>query len=213
MLRKRVERYRTYRSVAHVDVVHVHIFYNVDLSLVLAQTPHTNAMTPIAVQILHQDIRAVRLEAYAIVAVVDMAVLYHNVRRPQRIPPIGITGLDAGVGAVRIDGQIVVCDITAVRDDVEPIGRVDEVDVSHTTTFQADDREQDWSHDGRIDLKKFPPDLPLSVNSPAAVDIDVFAANLEEGGLILEGVLEAVGLPVVGVCREFDRALNIFYLI
>ena len=58
-------------------------------------------------------------------------------------------------------------------------------------------------------MEKLPPDLPLPVNSPATVEIDVFAADLKERRLVLEGVLEAVRLLVVGVGREFDRALNI----
>ena len=79
-------------------------------------------MTHVTVQILHQDIRAVRLETNTIIPVVDMAVLNDYNRRPERIPSIRVTRLDARVGTVRVDGQVVVRHVAAVRDNVEPIG-------------------------------------------------------------------------------------------
>lgn len=45
--------------------------------------------------------------------------------------------------------------------------------------------------------------MAVAVEGAAAVDVDVGAAELEEGGGVLEDLLEGVGLPVGGVVCEF----------
>jgi hypothetical protein len=52
--------------------------------------------------------------------------------------------------------------------------------------------------------------LAVSVQSTTSVDVDVLAAELEEGGGVLEDLLEGVGLPVIGVVRELNVALDIY---
>lgn len=54
------------------------------------------------------------------------------------------------------------------------------------------------------------PDLAVAVNGTAAVYIDVGATELEEGGDVLEDLLEGMGLPVGGIVGELNCALNVF---
>jgi hypothetical protein len=51
--------------------------------------------------------------------------------------------------------------------------------------------------------------LAVSVQSTASVDVDVLAAELEEGGGVLEDLLKGIGLPVIGVVGELNVALDV----
>lgn len=53
------------------------------------------------------------------------------------------------------------------------------------------------------------PGLTVAVQGTAAVDVDVFASNLEKGGCILEHLLEGVGLPVISIVCELNGSLDI----
>lgn len=52
------------------------------------------------------------------------------------------------------------------------------------------------------------PDLAVSVEHPASIDIDISPTELEKRGGVLVDLLEAVFLPVGGVVRELDVRLN-----
>jgi len=51
--------------------------------------------------------------------------------------------------------------------------------------------------------------LAVSVDETTTVDIDVVSTELEEGGNILENLLECICLPIVGVIGKLDVALNV----
>lgn len=51
--------------------------------------------------------------------------------------------------------------------------------------------------------------MAVAVEGAAAVDVDVLAAELEEGRGVLEGVVEGVLLPVIRVVGELDGALDV----
>ena len=53
------------------------------------------------------------------------------------------------------------------------------------------------------------PDLAVAVDRASTVDVDVGAAELEEGRGILKDLLEGVCLPVIGVVGELDRSLDV----
>lgn len=75
--------------------------------------------------------------------------------------------------------------------------------------MQPDDAEQDRAQDVDVLCEEVVPDLAVAVEGAAAVDVDVLAAELEEGGGVLEGVVEGVLLPVVGVVGELDGSLDV----
>ena len=74
--------------------------------------------------------------------------------------------------------------------------------------MKLDNTKQDWPQDIDVFSVEIIPDLSIAVEHAAAVDIDVLAAELEEGGGVLEDLTETVGLPVVRVVGKLDVALD-----
>ena len=54
------------------------------------------------------------------------------------------------------------------------------------------------------------PCLTVAVEGATAIDVDVIASELEEGGSVLESLEEAICLPIVGVVGEENAALDIW---
>lgn len=189
---------RAVRGGGHADVIHVYILYNIILARILSQRPDTDAVGPRAVQPLHYDVGAVWLKRDAVVAIVDDAVLDRDGRGAVRVPAVGILGR-IGVICAAGDGDVVVDDVGGVYDDVEPLRGEAHVDVADAAAGQADDAEKDRAQDINVLGVPVVPDLAVAVERAAAVDVDVLAANLPECGGILEGKVEGIGVPVVGI--------------
>jgi hypothetical protein len=189
---------RAVRRRGHADVVHIYILNNIILARILSQRPDTDSVGPRTVQTLHHDVGAVRLKRDAVVAVVDDAVLDRDGRGAVRVPAVRVL-CRIGVVCAAGDGDVVVDDVGGVYDDVEPLRGESHVDVADAAAGQADDAEQDRAQD--VDVLGVPvvPDLAVAIECAAPVDVDVLAANLPECGGVLEGKVEGVGVPVVGV--------------
>lgn len=91
-----------------------------------------------------------------------------------------------------------------------PRRRMSQFQRSNRATFQTDDAHQDGTLKRSILSKQIIPDLAVAVNCTTAVNVDVFAAEFEEGGGVLEDDLEGVVDPVVCVVGELDCAGDIF---
>jgi hypothetical protein len=63
---RKTESGDTYRGVVHGDVVDEDVLDNVDLALVLAKGADGDAVRPVTVHVLHEDVGAVRLERDAV---------------------------------------------------------------------------------------------------------------------------------------------------
>lgn len=88
------------------------------------------------------------------------------------------------------DFNIVVDDILAVSDDVEPLWRIDEVQVGNLTSLETIYCEENGSN-------TLPgPSTAVAIQTASTVDVDIATTNLEERHSLLECVLEGVGTPV-----------------
>jgi hypothetical protein len=74
---------------------------------------------------------------------------------------------------------------------------------------EPDCAEEDGAQDVDVGGVEVVPDLPVAIDGAAAVDVDVGSAELEEGGGVLEGLVEGVGEPVAGVVGELEGALDV----
>jgi hypothetical protein len=75
-------------GVGHGDVVDEDIFYNVGFCGVLSERTDTDAVTAVALQVLHENVGGVGLEGDAVVAVVDHRVLDDDVVAAISVPSI-----------------------------------------------------------------------------------------------------------------------------
>ena len=115
-------------GIAHSDVVHGDVLHNVSLTRVLTQRPHTDAVAAITVQVLHHNLRTVRFERHAIVAVIDDRVLDDNIARSIRVPAVRVL-CDIAAGRVATDGDVVEDHIARVRNEVVPLRRVSQIQI------------------------------------------------------------------------------------
>jgi len=159
-------------------------------------------------QVLNQNLRAVWLERDAVVAIVDDRILNDNVGAAVRIPTIGVLRCDV-VLAIATDVDILKDHVRAVGHEVVVLRRVTEVEVGDGTIVQADGAEEDGSENVDILSVQVVPNLSVAVEHASAVDVDVFATQLEESGRVLERLEEGVCLPVVRVIGELDVCLDI----
>ena len=100
--------------------------------------------------------------------------------------------------------------IGGVRNKVVPLRAVSHVDIRDVSTLETDGAEQDRTQDVDVLGVEIVPDLAVAINGSAAVDVDVLATELEEGGRVLENLVEGVLLPVVGVICELECALDVY---
>lgn len=107
-----------------------------------------------------------------------------------------------GILVLAVDFDVVVYDILAVSDDVEPLRRVYEVQVGDLTSFEAVDCEEDRPY------LLSSPYAAISIQAAPTVDIHVAATNLEERYGLLERVLESIGRPVGSIWSEDDLSLD-----
>lgn len=138
-----------------------------------------------------------------------MRVLDHNVRAAVRIPPIGVLRRAARHTASR-NGNIAKHDVCRICNQVVPLRRISEVQIGDATAVQADSAKKDGAQDVDVFGIEIIPHLAVAVERASAKYIDICAAELEEGGCVLEDLLEGVGLPVVGVVCELDGALDVY---
>lgn len=74
--------------------------------------------------------------------------------------------------------------------------------------MELDNAKQDRSQNVDVFGVEIIPDLAVAVKHAATVDIDILAAELEEGRGVLKDLAKAIGLPVVGVIAKLDVALD-----
>ena len=75
--------------------------------------------------------------------------------------------------------------------------------------MQTHSTKQNRSQDVDVLSIQIIPDLAVTIEETTTVDIDIISSELEEGGGILEDLLESVCLPVVCVVGELDVTLDI----
>jgi len=200
---------RTVRRIRHTDVVHVNVLDNINLSWVLAQRTNTNTVAAVADQVLNNDVGAVRLERHAIVAVVDVRVLDHDVVGTVRVPAIRVFSRVLALAAAE-DVDVVKYDVGGVGNECVPLRTVSELQIGDGGAFRTNHTEENGTEDVDILGVEVVPGLTVSIEGAAPVDVDVLAAELEEGGGVLVNLLERVGLPVVGIVCELDGSLDVF---
>ena len=137
-----------------------------------------------------------------------MAVLDDDVVAAVRIPAISVLG-GVVVRAATSNVDVAEDDIGAVDDEVVLLRAVAELEVGNGAALQANGAEQDGPQDVDVLGIQVVPHLAIAVEGAAAVDVDVLASELEEGGRILENLLEGIGLPVMSVVCELDSSLDI----
>lgn len=106
--------------VGQRHVVDVQVLHDIELFGILAQRANRNTMGRVALETLYQDVRAVGLKSDAVVVVVDVRVLDHDVIGSVRVPSIEIL---RGVLRSRLGKDVNVRDdeVRAVRDQVMPL--------------------------------------------------------------------------------------------
>lgn len=73
----------------------------------------------------------------------------------------------------------------------------------------ASDAKEDRAENVDILSVEIVPNLTIAIEHATTVHIHIFTSELEEGGSILEGLVEGVGLPVVRIIGKLDIGLNI----
>ena len=165
-------------------------------------------MRPVADEVLHDDVGGVGLERDAVVAIVDVRVLDHDVAAAVCVPAIGIFSRVLAHTAAR-DVDVGEHDICGVGDERVPLWAVAELQVLDRRALETNSTEEDGAQDVDVLRIKVVPGLAVTVEGTAAVDVDILASELEEGGGVLESLVESVLLPVVGVVGELDGSLDI----
>lgn len=99
--------------------------------------------------------------------------------------------------------------VARVCHKVVPLWRVSQVQVLDTAPLEPNCSEENRAEDVDILRIEIIPHLAVAIECTTAVDIDIGAAELEERGCVLEGLVEGIGLPVVGVVAELDGSLNV----
>lgn len=173
-------------------------------------------------QILHEDFRAVGFEGDAVynisinlvdsscihtITIIDNRILNDDILRAIDIPAIRILGRIVAF-AEPADVDPVKQHVRRVCDEMVPLRRVAQLQRTDRAPVQADDAHQDRPQDQVVLRVQVVPHLPVAVQRAGAVDVDVFAAELEEGRRVLEALSEGVRLPVVGVVGELDVAVD-----
>lgn len=74
--------------------------------------------------------------------------------------------------------------------------------------MEANGPKENRSQDILVLRIEIVPHLAVTVQHPAAIDVDIVATELEEGGGILIDLLETVFLPVLCIIRKLDVALD-----
>ena len=187
---------------------YIDVLYDVDFTGILSQATNTDAVAAVADNVLHEDVGAVRLEGHAVVAVVDDAVLDDNVGRAVCVPAVGVFGNVAGL-AEPADRDVVEDDVGTVCNPVVVLRRVSEIQVGDRAAMQANSAKQDGAQDVDVLGIEVIPDLTVAVEDTSTVDVDISATELKERGGVLEGLVECILLPVVGVVCELDVTLDV----
>lgn len=166
-------------------------------------------MAAVTLEILHNDVCAVWLERHAVIAIIDMAILNDNIAAPVCIPSIGVLRRVVALTEAA-NRDVAENDVGRVRNEVVVLRGVAEVEVGDGATMQTDSTEKDWTEDVDILGVEVVPDLTITVNGAAAINIYVCPAKLKEGGGVLEGLVEGVLLPVVGIIGELNVTLDVW---
>lgn len=159
-------------------------------------------------EVLHDNVGRVRLEGDAVVTVVDVRVLDHDVAAAVRVPAVSVLGWVRGRAAAE-DVDVREDDICGVGNQRVPLRAVAELQVLDSGALQADGAEEDWTKDVNVLGVEIVPGLAVAIKSSATIYIDILATKLEESGGVLEGLIERILLPVVGVVGELDHSLNV----
>lgn len=101
--------------------------------------------------------------------------------------------------------------IRRISNNMIPRRRMSQFQRSNGTALQTDDTHQNGTLKSSIYCKHIVPDLSVAIDCATAVDVDVFTAEFEEGGGVLEDNLEGVVDPVVCVVGELDCAGDIYH--
>lgn len=99
-------------------------------------------MAAVTDQVLHHDIRAVRLEAHTIVSVINMTVLNHHVATPIRIPAIRILCV-VFTGTLPGNTYIAEHHIGAIRYEIVPLWGIAQIEIGDGSAMQTDGAEED----------------------------------------------------------------------
>ena len=75
--------------------------------------------------------------------------------------------------------------------------------------LDASNTKEDGSENVDVLGVKIVPHLAVAVEHAASIHIHIIATELEECGGVLEGLVEGVGLPIVGVIGKLDIALDV----
>ena len=199
---------RAVRGVEHADILDQDTLHDIRLADILPQRADGDAVGAVAMHILDEDGGRVGFEGDAVVAVIDGRVLDCDGRGAVRVPAVCVFGRVVAFAVAR-DEDVTEDDGAAVGDEVVVLWRVDQVEIPDKAAVQADGAEEDGTQDVLVCCVQVVPDLPVAVERAAAVDVDVGAAELEEGGCVLVDLFEGVCLPVVGVVGEEDVAADV----
>jgi hypothetical protein len=108
------------------------------------------------------------------------------------------------VVVLAIDPDIGVYDVLAVLDDIEPLGRVFEIQISNLTSLETNDGKENGP------LVFGCPNTAVAVQGTATVNIDIGSTNLKERNGVLEAVRECVCRPVTYIWSKSNRSLDVY---
>lgn len=75
--------------------------------------------------------------------------------------------------------------------------------------LDTSDTKEDGSEDVNVLGVEVIPGLTVAIEHTASIHIHILTTKLEEGGGVLERLVESVGLPVVRVIGELDIPLDV----
>jgi hypothetical protein len=94
-----------------------------------------------------------------------------------------------------------------------PLRTVPELQVLDTSAMETNGTEQDWAQDVNVLRIQVIPSLSVAVKSSTSVDVHIMTTKLEESGSVLKGLVETILLPIIGIVRELNSALDVFGII
>jgi len=190
-------------GVVHRGIENVDVLHNVILANILSERANRDSVGTVTPHVLYEYVRAVWLERYAIVSIVDNRILDHDIRASISVPTVSVLGNIHTVASSR-NIDVVKDDIGSIGNEMVVLGRISQEQVAENGIMKTIDTDQDWSKGVDIRGIKIVPDLSIAIYGSTTVNIDIAASPLPERSHVLEDEFERMSLPVCSVVGELD---------
>lgn len=129
--------------------------------------------------------------------------------KKSNVPSIRVLSSHGRVLGISRDVDAIIENVCRVGDEVVPLWGIAQVQRANGTPIQTNNAKQNRAEDKSVLCVQIVPDLTITVQSAASINVHVLTTELEEGRCILEDLLESIRLPVIGIVGELDGSLDI----